>query len=274
MKLNTQKLALLLLLLGLLSFGTKAQDTQPISIIDPGELYSTYDLSISDKDTLTAVFGAAKFDAINNACHENQWPSGIANLDARNENRDLILQYHISPVISIGDISIIEIKPSENKHLPANMQSVSSFYFVIGSGGLGTAGDLVENEVIGNNEEAIFEDEYPLVLIVDPGQLISGYTFSEEEANYIKELYGDEGYEFINNNCRENAWPEGMNSLEKRLEAAEDIKLYIAFLVASIGDSSILEITPEENPHMPVALLPSNTFYIVIKNEGIEIQDY
>jgi hypothetical protein len=268
------KLSFILLFCGILGFTINAQETKPLSIIDPGELYSTYDLSVSDKDTLTALFGTAKFETINNACHENQWPSGIANLEARNENRDLILQYHISPVISIGDISIIEIKPSENKHLPANMQSVSSFYFVIGSGGLGTEDDLVENDSIGNNEESIFEDEYPQVLIVDPGQLISGYTFSEEEVMYIKELYGDEGYEFINNNCREDAWPEGMNSLEKRLEAAADIKLFIAFLVASIGDSSILEITPEENPHVPAAFQPSGTFYIVIKNEGIEIQDY
>jgi len=274
MKINSMKLLLLFLFLSTFVFHLNAQETLPLSIINPGELYSTYELSASDKETLAASIGAAKLDAISKACNEDQWPSGIANLDARTENRELIKQYHITLVTNLGDNSIIEIKPDENKHLPAIMQSVSSFYFVIGSKGLNNESESAPIEAPGNNEESVFEDDFPEVMIIDPGQLISGYEFSEKEISYIKDLYGDEGYEFINTHCREDAWPEGINSLDKRLEAAEDIKLYIAFQVTSIGDISILEITPEENPHMPISLQPSSTFYIIIKSEGIEELDY
>jgi hypothetical protein len=270
MKLLSRRLFFLLLFINGFFFGILAQEVKTLSILDPGELYSTYDFSLSDKEAIIAEVGAEKFDAINLACHEDQWPSGISNLDSRNSQSDLMKQYHITLVINLADKSVVEVNPADNKHMPENMQSASSFYFVIGSGGLGSGTDISDNS---DNEDdySIFEDEFPQALIIDPGQLISGYTFTEDEIQDIKDQIGDDGYEYVNSNCREDAWPKGIDNLEKRLALKEEIKLYNAFLVAETGDISILEVTPEENTQMPALLQPVNTFYFVVKTEGIEL---
>jgi len=181
MKFLLKKYFLLSLLIVTFIIPLTAQESHPISITNPKELYSTYDFSTADKENVIAAVGVEKYEDINRACHENQWPSGIANLDSRNENRDQLLQYHITMVTTLDDKSIVEVKPDENKHMPEFMQSVTSFYFVIGSEGLGSGivnpGDSLTEE----GDFSDFDDELPQALIIDPGQLLPVYTFTEEE---------------------------------------------------------------------------------------------
>jgi hypothetical protein len=270
MKYQLTRSSLLALLIVGLIFPLAAQEISVLTITDPGELYSTFDFSTADKDAVIAAVGIDRFEAINLSCHENQWPSGIANLDSRNENRDKIKQYHITLVTTLGEKSIVEINSVDNNHMPADMLAPSSFYFVIGSGGL-SSGEGIPGKSGNEDDFSIFEDEFPQVEIIDPGQLLSGYTFSEEEMQEISDQIGEDGYEYVNSNCREESWPKGINNLENRLANREDIKLYNAFLVAETGDISILEVTPEENMQMPVLLQPVTTFYFIIKSAGIEL---
>jgi hypothetical protein len=282
MKSLVKTLFVLIVLVSGTLFKVHAQDAAaPLTIADPGELYSTYDFTATDSSTLVASLGAAKFKSIKNAHREEQWPSGISNLDARNQNRELVKQYHYTLVTTLNQMSIIELKPSDNKHMPANMQSVSSFYFVIGSGGLVKSNENSDalasgNNAIdsGNNEEAYNEDEFPQVLIVDPGQIFPNYEFSEQEAQSIKDLVGAEGFDYINARCREDSFPAGINTEEKRVNAAEEMESYNAFLIVETDDFSIIEITPEENPQMSPELLPTSVFYFVISPDGIEVLDY
>jgi hypothetical protein len=131
-------------------FTVYAQEGKPVSISDPGDLFSTFDFKASDKEAVIVAVGADKYKEINNACHESQWPSGIATLDNRNAAREKMKQYRIVLVTTIGDKSIVEIRPAENMHMPVNMQSTVSFYFVIKSTGLGT-GTIVTNVDSGIN---------------------------------------------------------------------------------------------------------------------------
>jgi len=259
---------ILLLLSGLMS---AAQEELRTFILDPGELYSTYEFSPAGREQIIASLGAEKFNAINNACRENQWPVGISSLDNRTAAKEKITQYHTDVVFVFGEKTILEIKPSSNTHMPADMQSDESFYFVIGSAGLGSSKPVVEESQI--SEEEYYEAFFPQVAIIDPGQIMSHYKFKENEANDIKEQLGEEGYTFINSNCRESSFPDGMNTLAKRLITRESIMKFNAFLVAESGDFSIIEITPEENTHMPEEMIPSTTFYLVIRSKGIEIMD-
>jgi hypothetical protein len=276
MKLVFSRLFVFLLFVNGLFSGVFAQQEKPLSIIDPGQLYASYTLSTSDQAAIIAAVGAEKFDAINLSCHESQWPSGIRDLDSRNNQSGQIKQYHIKLVINLGERSIVEISPGENKHMPADMQSASSFYFVIGSIGIGFETDAPDNTAISDSSDdefyySLFGDEFPLVQIIDPGQLISGYTFTEDEIQDIKDQIGEDGYEYVNSYCREESWPKGIDNLEKRLALSEEIKNYTAFLVAETGDISILEVTPEENTNMPALLQPESIFYFVIKSDGIVV---
>lgn len=255
-----------LLLTGLL-VQLKGQDTKAISITDPGELYSSYIFTASDQETLVKALGQEKFTIIKGASHESQWPSGIATLDSRTQKRDQIMLYHVNIVATLGEKSVIEINPANNKHMPAEMISDRSFYFVIGNSGIGNPG--AGDETLTSNAEELLEDIFPQVSIDDPGQILSNYKFQESEIKDIKNQVGEEGFDYINANCREASFPKSINTLTGRLESRDEIKKFNAFLVAESSDFSILEITPEENTHMPEGFVPENTFYFVIKSAGL-----
>lgn len=259
---------ILLLLSGLMS---AAQEEQKTFILDPGELYSTYEFSASGKEKVITALGEEKFNEINAACREDQWPLGISSLVARTTEREKITQYNTDVVFVFGDKTILEVKPSSNTHMPAAMQSEKPFFFIIGSSGISSSEPAVEEAAI--SEEEYYEEFFPQVKIIDPGQIMSHYEFKENEIIEIKEQIGEEGYTFINANCRESSYPAGMKTLTKRLNNRESIMKYNAFLVAESGDFSIVEITPEENTLMPEEMTPITTFYLVIRSNGIEIQD-
>ncbi|NVO18570.1 MAG: hypothetical protein HXX13_02660 [Bacteroidetes bacterium] len=249
----------------------KAQDTENLVIIDPGELYSDYSFSTLQKDSLIFKIGAVQFEKILLACHENQWPEGISNLDKRNNARSQFTQYNINLVATIDDKSIVEIKPEDNRNMPSNMQSNAPFYFVIGSAGLGYPFEM--GNPANDEEYSALEDEFPQASIVDPGLLLINHEFTKDEIEDISDQLGADGFDFILENCREETLPIGINSLDKRLAASEDIKSYNAFLVAETGDISILEINPEDNIHMPESMQSENTFYLIIQSEGIEVME-
>lgn len=249
-----------------------SQQATPTHIIDPGQLYSTFEFSAEDQQAIIAAVGAEKYTEINNAIHESQWPSGLATLDKRTQNRELIRKFSVTVIMTLSDKSIIEIAPGNNLTMPAELRSDKPFYFFIGTEGLGNADGIVA--AAENPDENYFDDFFPQAAIVDPGQIMSNYQFEESEIQDIVDQIGEDGYAYINENCRENTWPAGIATLSKRLKAADQIKLYNAYLVAQSSDFSILEITPEENSEMVPEFIPQNTFYFVIKTKGIEILDY
>ncbi|GEM_PF-3628421 len=271
MKNKFQKFLFILAIVGM-NIPAFSQQAAQISIVDPGQLYSTFEFSAVDQQTVVATVGAEKYNEINNAIHESQWPSGLATLDKRTQNRELIRKFSVTVIMALDDKSIVEIAPGNNSSMPAELRSDKPFYFLIGTEGLGNAGGNAE--AVENSDENYFDDFFPQAAIVDPGQIMSSYQFEESEIQDIVEQIGEDGYAYINENCRENVWPAGIATLSKRLNAADQIKQYNAYLVAQSGDFSILEITPEENSQMGPEFIPQNTFYFVIKTKGIEILDY
>jgi len=264
-----RKVLLTLILVFLAAHEIYSQEEQSYYIINPGDLYSTFQFTLAVREEIIRSIGSEKFAAIEKACHESEWPAGIDDLEKRTTRRNEMFWYHITLVTRFGDKAIVEIKPEENRHMPPDMVKDEPFYFVIGSSGLGNekAPELVALE------EEMNEEMFPQVLIIDPGQIISSYQFTEQESADIKNWIGEEGYDFINQHCREANYPEAINTLEERISAREEIMKYNAFLVAETGEISILEITPEENLQMPADFIPANTFYLIIKTKGIEIPE-
>lgn len=248
-----------------------AQEAQSVFITDPGELYSTFDFSASEKVEIINILGNEKFGQINDACREDRWPAGISTLSERTSRKDEIRKYHVVLIATLRDKSILEIHPDKNKHMPFEMVGDNPFYFVIGTSGINDT--PVEVQAGQVTEEEMFEDIFPKVIITDPGKILASCKFTEQEIKDIKEQLGEEGFEFINANCRESSFPEGMNTLDERILSKDTISLFNAFLVAETGDLSIVEITPEENEQMPESFLPVSTFYLVIRTTGIRLDD-
>ena len=168
--------------------------------------------------------GQEKFTIIKGASHESHWPSGIATLDSRTQKRDQIMLYHVNIVATLGEKSVIEINPANNKHMPVEMISDRSFYFVIGNSGIGNPG--AGDETVTTNAEELLEDIFPQVSIDDPGQILSNYKFQESEIKDIKNQVGEEGFDYINANCREASFPKSINTLTGRLESRDEIKKF------------------------------------------------
>jgi len=259
------------LILVLCLSGAVAQEKQTAFITDPGELYSTFEFSASEKVELVNILGSEKFGSIDNACREDRWPAGISTLSERTERKEQIRNYYVVLVATLRDKSILEILPEKNKHMPAEMVGDTPFYFIIGTSGINDS--PAETRAEPATEAEMFEEFYPKVIITDPGKILASCKFTEEEIQQIKEQVGEEGYDYINANCRENSFPEGMNTLAERMAARDTISLFNAFLVSELGEFCIIEITPEENEQMPASFIPQSTFYLVIRTTGIRLDE-
>lgn len=109
--------------------------------------------------------------------------------------------------------------------------------------------------------------------IVDPGELYSTYEITAEDEETLTQNEGvrEDLMQVIIDNCTENAasWPEGMRTLDSRIDNPDVLKKYVAFEVAEFGDRHVLVIPAKYNKGMPAGFAPDEDFFIVIGNKGI-----
>ena len=242
-----------------------AQEREVVAISEPAEVYSFYLFSANEKKMLEDALGVKTFEQINLRCREENWPRGIASLDSRNSRRSEITMYHAYNLITLDQVSILEIDADANPQMSQDMLLPQPFYIIIGNAGLYTE---PETEDIGSEED---NESFPLANILDPSLIVGNPVFDNAEIQDIIDQVGEEGYEYISANCDEKVFPVAVNSPTKRLAASDEIGEYKAFLMTETEDFSIIEITPEENLHMPDGFIPEGTFYFVIYSQGIEI---
>lgn len=244
---------------------SRAQEKEIVSIAEPAEIYSFYLFSTSEQKVLEDALGVKTFEQINLRCREENWPRGIASLDSRNSRRSEISMYQAYNLITLDQVSILEIDAEANPQMSQDMLLPQPFYIIIGNAGLYSE---PEAENTGSEEDS---ESFPLVNILDPSLIVGTPVFDNAEIQDIIDQVGEEGYEYISSNCDEKVFPVAVNSPGKRLSAANEIGEYKAFLMAETEDFSIIEITPEENMHMPEGFIPEGAFYFVIYSQGIEI---
>jgi hypothetical protein len=260
---------------------TTTEKVKEASITDPGQLYSTYNFSAEEKDKITSTVGEAQYEAINNSCHENQWPSGLSTLDSRNTVRDKMKEYHVNVVMVLGDVSIVQIDPDRNRHMPPDMLAQAPFYFIIGNNGVDNSGggtaattstaadpSLSLATMLAGDAEAGYD--YPEARILDPDLILADHEFEGDEIWDLMMEVGDD-YEYVDEFCRESAFPEAINTPEKRQALVSEIKNYKTHLILEGDYIKVLEIRPDENTHMPENMIPDSTIYFVIELEGAEV---
>lgn len=108
-------------------------------ITDPGELYSTYQISENEisliKSTNKKITGGLIDDII--ADHlETAWPSSLQILSNRVDNPDIVMSYATYKISKFDDKYIIIIPASLNKGMENGWSPQKDVYFVIGESGV------------------------------------------------------------------------------------------------------------------------------------------
>ncbi len=112
-----------------------------VEILDPGKLYSTYNLDPEELDELYAQgFSEQQVEHIGKMSHEDYWPAKMAELDSRLDNRTTIKEYTVYRIGYLKeqspDKSILWVRAKKNKKMPAGFAPKEDFFIIIGDLGI------------------------------------------------------------------------------------------------------------------------------------------
>ena len=286
----------LLMLLFLLPITLSAQVLKVnATIVDPGSLFSTYDFTedIGMLKPAAKLQGAGKIlTDITIYSQESSWPEGLNNLDSRLANREEFFKYTVYKIVATADYCILVVPAAENRNLDAKFKPTRDIYFVMETVGVDFEGNIavrtVETEEV-YGEDTYAEGDYDMeeegenveaqVYITAPGDLFSTFDLNgDENAHEVmvgSEILTEEEFSYLASMSTENSWPSGISTLDSRLAAAEQIKEYVTYFVATFGpagDDYVLVWVPlYGNEHMPQDMQPTSEegFYMILKSSGV-----
>jgi hypothetical protein len=286
----------LLMLLFLLPITLSAQVLKVnATIVDPGSLFSTYDFTedIGMLKPAAKLQGAGKIlTDITIYSQESSWPEGLNNLDSRLANREEFFKYTVYKIVSTADYCILVVPAAENRNLDAKFKPTRDIYFIMETVGVDFEGNIavrtVETEEV-YGEDTYAEGDYVMeeegenveaqVYITAPGDLFSTFDLNgDENAHEVmvgSEILTEEEFSYLASMSTENSWPSGISTLDSRLAAAEQIKEYVTYFVATFGpagDDYVLVWVPlYGNEHMPQDMQPTSEegFYMILKSSGV-----
>lgn len=107
-------------------------------IVDPGELYSTYDVRGDDEAVATfrMAVGEARLDEAITHAHESTWPTAIATLEGRAAVRERITEYRGWCAGPWDDKYVVYVPAKKNRHMPDGMRPTTDIWFVFHGRGL------------------------------------------------------------------------------------------------------------------------------------------
>ena len=112
-----------------------AQKRVKVSIIDPGQLYSTYEFSEGELEA-TSLPAKIQKDIITYGVESN-WPESIQGLGFRTDNPEKMKKYKVYKIAEINENRCILVVPAkENKKMPKGMKPSRDIYFIMGLDGI------------------------------------------------------------------------------------------------------------------------------------------
>ncbi len=183
----------LLAVVALLSNYLTAQTREPITVTDWGGLQSTSTFTAEDEAEIKNQSSAAELEKVKKAYREDQWPSGINELDERLNKRPELGKYHVYKVATLKSGSVVIVAPTaENKHMPVDMQSDKDIYFVLVASGF--TAQPASTEDIFNFDDSEYDgytyEDYSLLTTFDQ-QLNALIT---EAGSDFANIWGDDLY--------------------------------------------------------------------------------
>jgi len=138
MKINFKYFVLAALLIGFSScnkgFMIDGKKAHQVIITDIGEMYSTYNMSSSEKEELgRQLNNKSLVDEISRYSKEGMWPDAVNTLDERLNNRSAMMKYHFYKIATLGNKTIVSIPKEKNGHMAAGFIPNGPMYMVVAS---------------------------------------------------------------------------------------------------------------------------------------------
>lgn len=117
---------------------TSPQEAPAVQIVDPGQIYSTYDLRRDESarnEVKSQGVSDAGWEEIIELAQEARWPAGMQDLTSRASNRDVIRRLRTFRVASFDDKVILLVPADQGAAVPANFQG-RKYYLVISESGV------------------------------------------------------------------------------------------------------------------------------------------
>jgi USP8 interacting len=207
--------------------------------------------------------------------NESNWPSGIADFEARAENREMMRNYNLYLVGKIGvqkEFTILYCPMSQNQHLKSDMRPKSDIYFIYESEGV-KAGRRQKpadpQQALAENYTNIAEN----VTVLDHTVIFSTFSFDNEV--HQKELgVSERRMKEIALYSNEQMWAKGIGSFEQRKKNGSLIKTYYLELVGFLENQkyAILHCAKNKNQHVAKNMRPEHDQYFVFLSEGIDAE--
>lgn len=116
------------------SFFFDGKKVQQAVVTDIGEMYSTYNMSSSEKEELgRQLKNKSLVDEISRYSKESTWPDAVNTLDERLNKRTTMMKYHFYKVATIGNKTIVSIPKDKNSHMPAGFIPNGPMYMIFSS---------------------------------------------------------------------------------------------------------------------------------------------
>lgn len=111
------------------------------------------------------------------------------------------------------------------------------------------------------------------VAVTDLGEMYSTYNMSDAERREVSAQLNNKALlDEIIRYSKEVTWPDGVNTLDDRLNSRSTMAKYNFYKVATFGSRTIVSIPKEKNGHMPASFVPTGPMYIIFASSVIEMK--
>lgn len=111
------------------------------------------------------------------------------------------------------------------------------------------------------------------VTVTDLGEMYSTYNMSEAERREVSSQLNNKALlDEIIRYSKENTWPDGVNTLDDRLNSRTTMAKYNFYKVATFGSRTIVSIPKEKNGHMPASFVPTGPMYMIFASSVVKMK--
>jgi hypothetical protein len=109
------------------------------------------------------------------------------------------------------------------------------------------------------------------VFVSDMGDLYSNYNFKTSDKEELSsQLNNKELVNQIITYSQEQNWPDGINTLSKRINNRSAMLKYRFFKVAVIENKTIVAVPASKNKKMPYGFVPASAMYLIFKSSAVK----
>jgi USP8 interacting len=108
------------------------------------------------------------------------------------------------------------------------------------------------------------------VSVTDLAELYSTYKLTKDDRKELAtQLTNQSLIDQIATYSLEENWPDGINTLNKRLKERSNLQRYHFYKVATCGNKTVLAVPADKNRHMPQGFVPAGAMYMIFKSSAV-----